>query len=145
MICQHILFPLLDKRQGRSLPNFLEKAAGEAGQLTKWVVSIIVRCLRMNKIISKWNRTNDTDIGNATNTHKSRVKIQSRGRMETMWSNTSAFLEIFKELIGNHYVPTRIILRMWWWYLQISRRRWNNLNFMRASWSWYRYTSTSFF
>ena len=45
----------------------------------------------------------------------------------------------------SHYVPTRIIETRWWWYLQISRRRWNSLNFILASWSWYRYPSIPFF
>ena len=33
--------------------------------------------------------------------------------MEPMWNNTSAFLEIFKELIRNQYVPTWIIGSYW--------------------------------
>ena len=48
-------------------------------------------------------------------------------------------------IIRSHYVPTRITKAKWWWYLQISRRRWNSLNFILASWSWYRYPSIPFF
>ena len=35
MICQHMLFPLLQKMERRDLLNLLEKAVNEASQLTK--------------------------------------------------------------------------------------------------------------
>ena len=50
VICLHILFPLLHKRQRRPLLNLLEKAVGEVSQLTKLVVPIIGRCLGVNQI-----------------------------------------------------------------------------------------------
>ena len=65
--------------------------------------------------------------------------------MELMWNIISAFLEHFKELFRSHCIPTFIMLRMWWWYLQIFRRRWKSLVFIRASWLWFRYPSIPFF
>ena len=65
--------------------------------------------------------------------------------MEPSWNGTSAFLETFKARIPNHCVPTWIIARISWWYLRISRRKWNSLNFIRASGSWYRHSSIPFF
>ena len=50
-----------------------------------------------------------------------------------------------KYIIRGHYVPTQIILTTWWWYLQISRSRWNSLNSIRPSVSWYRYPSIPYF
>ena len=66
VICQHVLSPLLHRRQRRTLFNLLERAVDEASQLTKWVVSIFARCLTVNKFFGKWNRPHVTDIGEAT-------------------------------------------------------------------------------
>ena len=143
-VCHYELFPLLHRRQRRSLLNLLQKAVDDASQLTKLVVSIIARCLRMNEIYGNWNRTQITNIAKTTINRIAlwRLEIQD---MEPIWNKTRVFPENFKDLIPNHYVPTWIILKMWWWYLQIFRRRWNSLKFMRASWSWYKYPFIPFF
>ena len=80
VICQHMLFLLLHKRQRRSSLNLLEKAVNETSRLIKWVVSRIVLCLEVNKTIGNWNRTYVTDIGKTTITHNLpwRVKFQSK-------------------------------------------------------------------
>ena len=90
VICQRILFLVVHNRQRRSLLDLSEKAVGEAGQLTKWVVSIIVRCLKVNKINGNCNRTHVTDIEKATITHNSpwRVKIQPKVKY---WSNVEHY------------------------------------------------------
>ena len=51
VICQHIFFPLLRKRQRRSSFNPLEKALNETSHLTKKMLSIITRRLRVRKIV----------------------------------------------------------------------------------------------
>ena len=94
VICQHILFPLLHRRQQRSLLNLLENAVNDASQLTKWAVSITVRCLRVNKLNFNWNRKYVTDFGKATITHNwpCRVNIQLKlesGINSRNWSATT--------------------------------------------------------
>ena len=82
LFCQHVLFLLLHKRQPRSLPNLLEKAVSAASQLTKWMVSIIICCLGVNKFIGDWNRTYVTDIGKATITHSLLWRVNIQPKME---------------------------------------------------------------
>ena len=85
MFCQHILFPLLHKRQRRSLLTLLEKAVDEAGQLAKRVIFNIARCLMVNKTVGNWNRIEVTDIEKATITHiiPPRVQIQPQVKYGT--------------------------------------------------------------
>ena len=51
MIGQHVFVALLNKRQRTYFFYFLQDSKDEASQLTKWVVPVIGRCLRVSEIV----------------------------------------------------------------------------------------------
>ena len=131
MIGNNVLLPLFNERQWGSFLYLLQQAVYEQRQLSENVVALICCSGRMNEIIGNWNRNmcyRQGDIDCAHQSLTTKFILHPKTNVESPWIITSVFPG------GTRRCPPGRKTNSWA-YVQISRRRCNRRNFIRAIWS----------